>query len=80
MKNRLPRPRELAILAALSVVCTAVVAATGKYDVGLAILGAPIFLVASLMGLRRGLANAAAARAAVTTETAPGEAADAAAA
>jgi len=78
MKNRLPRPRELAILAALAVVCTVIVAITGKYDVGLAILGAPVFLVASLMGLRRGIANAAAAKAEVTTETAPVERADAA--
>jgi hypothetical protein len=67
MKNRLPRPRELAILAALSVVCTIVVAIIGKYDVGLAFLGAPVFLIASLMGLRRGIANAAAAKSAETT-------------
>jgi len=66
MKNRLPRPRELAILAALSVACTIVVAITGKYDVGLAVFGAPVFLVASLMGLRRSLANAAAKAAGAT--------------
>lgn len=53
MKNRLPRRQELLILLALSVVCTLVVRITGKYDMALAFTGAPIFLVAALMGLRR---------------------------
>ena len=53
MKNRLPRRQELLILLALSVACTVIVRITGKPDVGLAFTGAPMFLVAALMGLRR---------------------------
>ncbi len=53
MKDKLPRPRELMLFAVLSVVCTAIVAAIGRYDVGLAFLGAPLFLVSALMGLNR---------------------------
>jgi hypothetical protein len=54
MKNRIPRRQELMVLIALSLACTIVVQLTGKYDVGLAVLGAPVFLVAALMGFRRG--------------------------
>jgi hypothetical protein len=79
MKNRLPRPRELAILVALSVVCTLIVALTGKYDVGLAIFAGPLFLVAALMGLRRNMANAA-AKAAAQVDSTPAQATDAASA
>jgi hypothetical protein len=32
------------------------VGVTGTYDVGLAVLGVPVFLVAALMGFRRGSA------------------------
>jgi hypothetical protein len=53
MKNRLPRTRELAIFAAMALVCTLVVAITGKHEVGFAVLGAPVFFVGAMMGLRR---------------------------
>ena len=53
MKNRFPRRQELFALIALSLLCTLIVTLTGKNDVGLAVLGAPVFLVAALMGLRR---------------------------
>jgi hypothetical protein len=56
MKNRLPRRQELILFIILSLVCTVIVRITGKYDVGLAVLGAPVFLVAALMGFRRGAA------------------------
>ena len=39
MKDLLPRPRELALFAALAVVSTAVVALIGKYDLGMAVIG-----------------------------------------
>jgi len=67
MKNRLPRRQELIVLIALSLLCTVIVGVTGKYDVGLAVLGAPVFLVAALMGFRRGSAPAAAVGAANTS-------------
>lgn len=53
MKDRIPRPHELAIFAAMAVVCTVVVHLMGKYDIGLAVMGMPIFFVSALMGLRR---------------------------
>ena len=53
MKDKLPRPRELLLFAALSIICTAIVAGIGRYDVGLAFLGAPLFLVGAVMGLNR---------------------------
>ena len=53
MKNRMPRRQELIVLAAISIICAAILGISGRYDVGLAVLGAPLFLVAALMGLRR---------------------------
>jgi len=53
MKNRFPRRQELIILVTLSLLCAVVSEVSGKYDVGLAVLGAPVFLVAALMGFRR---------------------------
>src|SRR4051794_17272922 len=42
MKNRIPRTRELAIFAAMALVCTLVVAIIGKHEVGFAVMGAPV--------------------------------------
>ena len=68
MKNRFPRRQEMFVLIALSLLCTVVVKVTGKDDVGLAVLGAPVFLVAALMGFRRvGSAPAAETEAAMAS-------------
>jgi hypothetical protein len=61
MKKQLPRRHELAAFVVMAVICAVIVAVTGKYDVGLAVLGAPIFLVAALMGFRRSLETGAGA-------------------
>ena len=55
MRRLLPTPVEIAIFAALAVVCTGIVATVqpGKSDLGFAFLAAPIFLFAAVMGLRR---------------------------
>jgi hypothetical protein len=53
MKNRLPRTRELAIFAAMALICTLIVAIIGKHEVGFAVMGAPVFFVGAMMGLRR---------------------------
>jgi hypothetical protein len=55
MRRLLPSRVELAIFAALAVVCTGVVSTfrPGEHDLGLAALAAPIFLIAAVMGLRR---------------------------
>lgn len=53
MKNRLPRTRELAFFAAMALICTLVVAIIGKHEVGFAVMGAPVFFVGAMMGLRR---------------------------
>ena len=53
MRDRLPRPRELAVFVAMAVVCTVILGVTGKYDVGLAVLGGPVFLISAVMGLNR---------------------------
>ena len=53
MWNRLPRPREFAVLLAMAVVCTIILAITKEYHAGLAILSAPLFIVSAVMGLNR---------------------------
>jgi hypothetical protein len=53
MMNRLPRPREMAVFVVMAIVCTVILAVTKKYDVGLALLGGPVFLVSAIMGLNR---------------------------
>ena len=56
MWNRLPRPREFAVLFAMAVVCTVILAVTKEYQAGLAILSGPVFLVSAVMGLNRRMA------------------------
>jgi hypothetical protein len=53
MKDRFPSGRELLFFGLIAVVCAVIVGLTGKTDVGLAVAGAPIFLVGAMMGLRR---------------------------
>jgi hypothetical protein len=53
MWNRLPRPREFAVLFGMAVVCTVILALTKEYQAGMAILSGPVFLVSALMGLNR---------------------------
>jgi hypothetical protein len=53
MWNRLPRPREFAVLFAMAVVCTVILAITKEYHAGLAILSGPVFIVSAVMGLNR---------------------------
>jgi hypothetical protein len=53
MWNRLPRPREFAVLCAMAVVCTVILAVTKEYHAGLAILSGPVFVVSAIMGLNR---------------------------
>jgi hypothetical protein len=37
----------------MALVCTLVVAIIGKHEVGFAVMGAPVFFVGAMMGLRR---------------------------
>ena len=53
MWNRLPRPREFAVLFAMAVICTVILAITKEYQAGMAILSGPVFLVSAIMGLNR---------------------------
>ena len=55
MRRLIPSPVELAIFAALAVICTGVVAGfqQNAHDLGMAALVGPVFLVAACMGLRR---------------------------
>ena len=53
MSNRLPRPREFAVLFAMAVICTVILAITKEYHAGLAILSGPVFVVSAVMGLNR---------------------------
>ena len=53
MWNRLPRPREFAVLFAMAVGCTVILAVTKEYQAGMAILSGPVFLVSAVMGLNR---------------------------
>jgi hypothetical protein len=53
MWNRLPRPREFAVLLGMALVCTVILAITKEYQTGLAILSGPLFLVSAIMGLNR---------------------------
>jgi hypothetical protein len=53
MKNKLPRPRELMLFAALALVATVIVGLVGKHDVAIAFAGGPLFLVGAIMGLNR---------------------------
>ena len=53
MWNRLPRPREFAVLCAMAVICTVILAITKEYHAGLAILSGPVFIVSAIMGLNR---------------------------
>jgi hypothetical protein len=55
MRRLLPSRVELMIFAALAVFCATVVSVfkVDMHDLGFAMLGGPIFLVAAVMGLRR---------------------------
>jgi hypothetical protein len=73
MKNRFPRRNELLVLIAISLLCTVIAAMTGKYDVGLAVMGAPVFLVAALMGFRRDTRSSASPPVEAATASTPGD-------
>ena len=54
MKDRLPRPREMVAFAVLALACALAAGLISHKDgTGLAVMGAPIFLVGAIMGLRR---------------------------
>ena len=55
MRRLLPSRVELMIFAGLAVFCAAIVSVfkVDMHDLGFAMLGGPIFLVAAVMGLRR---------------------------
>lgn len=53
MKDRLPSGRELLFFGLVAVICAVIVGISGKTDIGLALAGAPIFVVGAVMGLRR---------------------------
>jgi hypothetical protein len=53
MKNLLPGKNELVIFSVMALLCTAMVAISPKFDLGLAALSIPIFISAAVMGLRR---------------------------
>jgi hypothetical protein len=55
MRRLIPSRVEIAIFAALAVVCAALVAIfqPAQHDLGFAAMAGPLFLVAACMGLRR---------------------------
>ena len=57
MFERLPRPVELGIFAAMAIVCALVVTLIPKHDYALMFTSMPLFLVSCLMGFRRNQAR-----------------------
>jgi hypothetical protein len=53
MKRLLPDWTELAIFAALAVVCAGVVSLASARDLGLSLVSIPLFIACSIMGMRR---------------------------
>ncbi len=53
MKNLLPDRVELALLAAMALVCTLIVSHRPAMDLWMAMLTVPLFVVSAVMGLRR---------------------------
>lgn len=53
MLQRLPKPVEIALFAAMAMVCAAVVLASPKHDSALFFAAVPLFLVCAMMGYRR---------------------------
>jgi hypothetical protein len=53
MKRYLPGRVELAMLATMALVCSVVAAMMDSRDVALALLTFPVFLTASILGLRK---------------------------
>lgn len=53
MKRFIPARAELIFFVVLAVVCGGIVKLSPSHDYALAVLAMPVFLIASLMGLRR---------------------------
>ena len=53
MLQRLPKPVEIALFAAMAVICAAFVFASQKHDSALFFAAVPLFLVCAIMGYRR---------------------------
>ena len=53
MQNRMPGRLELAIFGLMALTCAAVVSLFQKHDYAMMFAAMPVFLVASIMGLRR---------------------------
>jgi len=51
--NRIPGRVELAVFALMAVTCAAIVSLFPKHDYAMMFAAMPVFLVASIMGLRR---------------------------
>ena len=52
MFERLPKPFEIALFAAMAVLCATVVSLVPKHDSALFFAGIPLYFVCALMGLR----------------------------
>ena len=63
MFERLPKPLEVALFAALAMICAAVVLASPKKDSALFFASVPLFLVSAMVGYRRSERNARASAA-----------------
>ena len=53
MKRLLPDRTQLAIFAALAVVCAGVVSSTSARDIGLSLMSIPLFVACAILGMRR---------------------------
>lgn len=53
MFQRLPKPLEITLFAAMALICAAFVLASPKKDSALFFASVPLFLVSSIMGFRR---------------------------
>ena len=59
MFQRLPRPLEITLFAAMALICSAVVLLSPRKDSALFFASVPLFLVAAMMGFRRSEQTAA---------------------
>jgi hypothetical protein len=59
--QRLPKPVEIALFAAMALICAAVVLACPKRDSALFFASVPLFLICAIMGFRRNEQNLRAA-------------------
>jgi hypothetical protein len=57
MLHRLPKPAEIALFAAMALICATIVVVCPKRDSALFFAAVPLFLVCAMMGFRRNEQN-----------------------